>query len=59
MELIKRFAIALICCVVSTMCFAEPMKLKTPRGASIEVIAEFPAGDGSFPTVILALSYSE
>ena len=54
MKLIKQCAIALICGVMSTICFAEAMKLTTPRGASLEVIAEFPAGDGPFPVLVLA-----
>jgi dienelactone hydrolase len=54
MQLIKQFAIALICSAISAMCFAETMKLKAPRGASLDVILEFPAGDGPFPVLVLA-----
>jgi alpha/beta superfamily hydrolase len=54
MKSFERIAFALMCCVISTACFAQPIKLKTPRGAVLDVIAEFPAGDGPFPTVILA-----
>ena len=54
MKSFGRIAIALMCCIISTACFAQPIKLKTPRGAQLDVIAEFPAGDGPFATVILA-----
>jgi dienelactone hydrolase len=54
MKSFERIALALMCCVISTTCFAQPIKLKTPRGAQLEVIAEFPAGDGPFATVVLA-----
>lgn len=54
MKSFERVALALMCCVISTACFAQPIKLKTPRGAQLDVIAEFPAGDGPFATVILA-----
>lgn len=32
----------------------DGVALKTPRGASIEIIAEYPAGNGVFPAVVLA-----
>lgn len=54
MKVFERIAHALMCCVISTTCFAQPIKLKTPRGAQLDVIAEFPAGDGPFVTAILA-----
>ena len=44
----------MICGVFSITCFAESIKLKTPRGATLDVIAEFPAGNGPFPAIVLA-----
>jgi predicted alpha/beta-hydrolase family hydrolase len=41
----------------SSLCqvgFAEAIKVETPRGIPLEVIAEFPPGSGPFPVVILA-----
>ncbi len=54
MKSFERIALALMCCVVSTSCFAQSIKLKTPRGAQLEVMVEFPAGDGPFPALVLA-----
>jgi dienelactone hydrolase len=54
MKSFERIALAIMCFVISTVCFAQPIKLKTPRGAQLEVIAEFPAGDGPFPVLVLA-----
>lgn len=44
----------MICGVFSITCFAESIKLKTPRGATLDVIADFPAGNGPFPAIVLA-----
>jgi dienelactone hydrolase len=54
MKSFERIALALMCCVISTACFAQSIKLKTPRGAQLEVMVEFPAGDGPFPALVLA-----
>lgn len=32
---------------------AEPLKMETPRGAVLDVIADFPEGKGPFPAVVL------
>ena len=54
MKLINWSAITLICGVFSITCFAERMKLTTPRGAMLDVIADFPAGNGPFPAIVFA-----
>lgn len=54
MKFFKRVAIGFMCGGMSLTCLAEPLKLKTPRGAMLDVIAELPAGDGPFPVVVLA-----
>lgn len=33
---------------------ADSTRLHTPRGAAIEVVADFPAGSGPFPAIVLA-----
>lgn len=49
-----RLIIVLLCASVAQTCTAQALAIKTPRGAHLEVVANFPAGVGPFPTVVLA-----
>ncbi len=51
---IARFLIATVTLLASAVAIAEPIRISTPRGAPIAIIAEKPAGPGPFPTVVLA-----
>lgn len=49
-----KAVLALACALAAPLSHAQDMRVATPRGASLHVIAGFPAGAGPFPTVILA-----
>ena len=55
-----RLLTAIITLIASTTLFAylasaaDPIRITTPRGAPIAIIAEKPAGKGPFPAVVLA-----
>jgi predicted alpha/beta-hydrolase family hydrolase len=43
-----------LACAVSVNAFAEKLTVTTARGEKVEVLADFPAGPGPFPTLVLA-----
>lgn len=45
---------ALLALALLPSAWAENSRITTPRGAEVEVVADFPAGPGPFPTVVLA-----
>lgn len=46
--------IALLCLTARSPALADASRVTTPRGAMLEVVADFPAGAGPFPTIVLA-----
>ncbi len=51
---ITRLLLASLVFFAGVASAAEPIRISTPRGAPIAVIAEKPAGKGPFPAVVLA-----
>lgn len=49
-----RLIVGLLASAVAHTCLAQALTIDTPRGVRLDAIASFPAGDGPFPTVILA-----
>lgn len=47
-------ALAALLCMAALPGLADPLGIATPRGARVEAIADFPAGPGPFPAVVLA-----
>ncbi len=43
-----------LACAVSVNAFAEKLAVTSARGEKVEVLADFPAGPGPFPTLVLA-----
>jgi dienelactone hydrolase len=54
MRLIKRLIMMVLCAGFSTVSLSQSLNVTTPRGDVLQVIADFPAGSGPFPAVILA-----
>jgi len=52
-EILFRCASALLC-AASIAAHAETLTVTTPRGAKVEVVADFPAGAGPFAAIVLA-----
>lgn len=47
-------ALAALLCMAAWPVLADPLSIDTPRGARVQAIADFPAGPGPFPAVVLA-----
>lgn len=54
MRLIKLTILIFLCSVFTTISAAQPLNITTPRGDVLQVIADYPAGNGPFAAVILA-----
>lgn len=54
MKLIAMTSTTIVLGATSLTACADALTLTTPRGAALEIVAEFPAGTGPFPVLVLA-----